>query len=266
MSHASALMAVAARKRETPVIGNDARRYLAELLGTALLVIGGVGTAVLAPDAGQVGIALAFGLTLLALAYAIGPISGCHINPAVTLGVALARRLSPRDAVAYVVAQILGGIAGAGVVFAIASNRAGYSLTADGLGANGYGAHSKGGYGLVAAAVVEVVLTALLVLTVLRVTTSTSTAQVAGIPIGIALVVCHLVAIPIDGTSVNPARSIGPALVVGGNALSQLWLFLVAPLAGGVLAALLHRGLTLTPTGRTSSNDDSTADPATKTA
>ena len=247
---------------------NVYRRYLAELLGTALLVVGGVGTAVLAPDSGPVAVALAFGFSSMVLAYALGPISGCHINPAVTLGVLIAGKISVRDAVGYVVAQLIGGIAGAGVVYAVASHRQGYSLGSDGLGANGWGSHSTGGYSFAAAAIVEVVLTGLLVLTVLTVTQAANTAAVAGIPIGIALLVCHLVAVPIDGTSVNPARSLGPALLVGSSALSQLWLFIVAPLVGAVLAALVHRYLALTPElpRKPDHNQDSTAAPATSPA
>ena len=242
---------------------NTYRRYGAELLGTALLVIGGVGTAVLAPDAGPVGIALAFGLTLLVLAYAIGPISGAHVNPAVTIGMMLSGRLSVTDAIGYIVAQCLGGIGGAAVVYSIAEHRAGYHLSSDGLGANGWGAQSSGHYTVTAAAIFEVVLTALLVFTVLAATASTSTATVAGVPIGIALVVIHLVGIPIDGTSVNPARSLGPALFVRGAALDQLWLFIAAPIGGAILAAGVFALLSLKPAqvGAPGPNDDSSADP-----
>ena len=222
---------------------NAFRRYLAEFIGTALLVVGGVGTAVLAPKAGPIGIALAFGLTLLVLAYALGPISGCHINPAVTLGMTLAGRLPVVDAIGYVVAQVVGGVAGTAVVYAVASDRAGYHLSDAGIGANGWGSASTGGYGATAALIVELVLTFVLVYTVLTVTATPETAAVAGIPIGLALLVAHLIAVPIDGTSVNPARSIGPALFTGGQALSQLWLFIVFPLAGGLVAAAVYRFL-----------------------
>ena len=222
----------------------SARTYLAELLGTAVLVIGGVGTAVLAGDTvGTVGIALAFGLTLLALAYAIGPISGCHVNPAVTLGVTLAGRLSPRDAVGYVAAQLIGGLAGAGIVYAIATGRPGYDLAVDGLGTNGWGAQSPLGFGLGAAALVEVVGTFLLVFVVLAATDRAAQTAFAGIPIGLTLVVVHLATIGVDSTSVNPARSLGPALVARGDALSQVWLFLLLPLVGAALAAIVHKGL-----------------------
>lgn len=238
-----------------------ARCYVAEFIGTAMLVLTGVGTAVLAPKAGPIGIALAFGLTLLVLAYALGPISGCHINPAVTLGVVIAGRLSVRHALGYVIAQVLGGIAGAALVYAVASNRSGYHLSSDGLGANGWGHASSGGYGMTAAIVAELALTFLLVYTVLSVTETPSSATVAGIPIGIALLVAHLVAVPIDGTSVNPARSIGPALFVGDTATSQLWLFIVFPLLAGVLAAIVYRVLSQHPTNQTR-HDDSTSQPA----
>ncbi len=243
--------------------GTDAaRRYGAEFIGTALLVIGGVGTAVLAPKAGPVGIALAFGLTLLVLAYAIGPISGAHVNPAVTIGMTLARRLSPVDAVGYIVAQVAGGLAGAGVVYAIASNRKGYSLSTDGLGSNGWGSLSTGGYTFTAAAIAEVVLTAVLVFTVINVTAPTANAAVAGVPIGLALAVIHLVAVPIDGTSVNPARSLGPALIQGGDALGQVWLFIIAPIIGAVIAAVLAGVLALRGTETRVAHRDSTANPS----
>ena len=225
--------------------GDEWRRYTAELIGTALLVLVGVGVAVLAPGAGALGIALAFGLVLTVLAYTIGPISGCHVNPAVTLGMALAGRIPARRAVFYVLAQIVGAILGAALVLAVANSRPGYSQAVNGLGTNGWGSHSPGGYGFTAAAIIEIILTAVLVLTVLQVTGDDYTAQIAGLPIGLALLVAHLVAVPIDGTSVNPARSIGPALLHGGSALSQLWLFILAPLLGAVLAVAAHKALAL---------------------
>ena len=217
------------------------RTCSAEFLGTALLVIAGVGTAVLAGDqVGDVGVAVAFGLSLLALVYALGPISGAHLNPAVTLGMLVARRIAPARAAGYVAAQVLGGLAGAAVVAAIAAGR---PAAVDGLGANGYGSSSTDGYGLGPVLLTEVVLTFTLVFVVLSVTTTTADTAFAGVSIGLTLTVLHLVAIPIDGTSVNPARSIGPALLTGGTALTQLWVFLVAPLAGGLLAALVHRSV-----------------------
>lgn len=218
--------------------------YAAEGLGTALLVIGGVGTAVLAGDTvGTPGIALAFGLTLLFLVYSIGPISGCHVNPAVTLGVLMTRGISAARAAGYVVAQLIGALAGAAVVLAIASGRPGYDRAVDGLGTNGYGAESPGEYNLLSVALVEIVATAILVFVVLSVTASHAPKIAAGVPIGLTLVVLHLLAIGIDSTSVNPARSFGPAVLAGGASLSQLWVFVVFPLIGGALAAVIHRGL-----------------------
>ncbi|WP_405059575.1 MIP family channel protein [Kribbella sp. NBC_01505] len=223
----------------TPV----SRAYLAEFLGTAILVIGGVGTAVIAGDTvGSVGIALAFGLTLVALIYALGPISGAHFNPAVTLGLLIARRITAGKAAGYVLAQLAGGIAGAVVVSGIAHGRPGYT-TADGIGANGFGAQSSGGYTLASVIGTEVVGTFVLVLVILASTDRIAHAAFAGLPIGLALTVIHLLAIPIDGTSVNPARSFGPALLAGNPALGQVWVFLAAPLIGGLLAAAAHRAL-----------------------
>jgi len=218
------------------------KRLAAECVGTFVLVFAGVGTAVIAgKTVGDVGIAFAFGLSLLVMAYAIGPISGCHINPAVTLGLALRRRISPGEAGAYWAAQIVGGIIAAGVILLIAKGQpGGYSASSSGLGANGYGAHSPAGYGLGAGAAAEVILTAFLVFTVLSATDRLAETAFAGIPIGLVLVMIHLMGIPVTGVSVNPARSIGPALFVGGWALSQLWLFIVAPLVGGALGAGVH--------------------------
>ena len=218
------------------------RACSAELIGTALLVVGGVGSAVVAGRTiGDLGVALAFGFVLLALAYALGPISGAHLNPAVTLGMVLARRIPARDAAGYVVAQLVGGVLGAALVAAIAVGRPGYSLAADGLGANGFGAASTGGYGLPTVLLTEVLLTFVLVLVILSVTHRIADTALAGIPIGLTLAVLHLIAIPIDGTSVNPARSLGPALFAGSTALGQVWVFLVAPLVGGLVAAGVHR-------------------------
>jgi aquaporin Z len=218
------------------------RKYTAEFIGTLVLVFGGVGSAVLAgPRIRNLGIALAFGLSLLVMVYAIGPISGCHVNPAVTLGLALAKKMDRRHVTGYVAAQILGAILGAGLVLLIARGGAqGYHPSVGGLAANGYGPHSPGGYDPGAAFLAEVVLTALLVLTVLLTTDVRAPAGFAGIAIGLVLALIHLVGIPVTNTSVNPARSIGPALFVGGWALEQLWLFLVAPLLGGALAAAVY--------------------------
>ena len=218
------------------------RRAGAEAFGTFVLVFGGVGTAVIAGEAvGTLGVALAFGLALLAMAYAIGPVSGCHINPAVTLGLLASRRIGVPEAVRYWAAQVLGAIVAAALLLVIAKAReGGYDAGVEGFGANGYGDHSPDGYGLGGAFVAEVVLTAFLVFTVLAATDRIASVAFAGIPIGLVLVLIHLVGIPIDNTSVNPARSIGPALFVGGWAIEQLWLFILAPLVGAVVAAVLH--------------------------
>ena len=223
------------------------KRYFAELVGTFVLVFGGVGSAVLAGEKiGYVGVSFAFGLSLLAMVYAIGPVSGCHINPAVTAGAWLSKRIAGKDAVLYMLAQVLGAIIAAAVILFIAQGVAGgYDPTQSGLGANGYGAHSPGQYALRAAFVAEVILTMFLVLTVLGATDSRAPAGFAGIPIGLVLTLIHLVGIPVTNTSVNPARSIGVALFVGGWALQQLWLFIVAPLAGALLAAAIYGAIRL---------------------
>jgi aquaporin Z len=221
------------------------RRTVAEAVGTFVLVFGGVGAAVIAGEQiGNLGVAFAFGLSLLAMAYAIGPVSGCHINPAVTLGLLVRGKIGTDDAIRHWVAQVIGAIAAAGLLLAIVSARkAGYDAGTDGLGANGYGDHSPDGYPWGAALVVEVLLTALLVFTVLAATDRIANVAFAGIPIGLVLVLIHLVGIPVDNTSVNPARSIGPAIFVGGWALEQLWLFIVGPLLGGLLGAAVHAGV-----------------------
>ncbi|MFJ9691169.1 MIP family channel protein [Kitasatospora sp. NPDC101183] len=218
----------------------DRRAVAAEFLGTLLLVLLAVGAAVLAGTAiGPVGIAFAFGFVLLALAYALGPVSGCHVNPAVTLGVLLARRIDLRTAVSYWIAQILGGIAGAALVLLLAKRIPGLE-THGKLGTNGWGDRSQVHIDAAGAFLTEVVLTFLLVYVVLSVTHRLAAVGFDGLPIGVALVVVHLVGIPLTGTSVNPARSLGPALFAGGDALSQLWLFLLAPLVGAALAAGAH--------------------------
>ena len=218
------------------------RRAAAEFIGTFVLVLGGVGAAVVAGDKiGFLGVAFAFGLSLLAMAYAVGPISGCHINPAVTIGLLARGRIEIGEAVRYWIAQILGAIVAAAVLLLIAKSRAGgYDAGASGLGSNGYGVQSPGLYKLGGAAAFEVIFTAFLVFTVLAATDRIAAVAFAGIPIGLVLVLIHLVGIPIDNTSVNPARSIGPAIFQGGWALEQLWVFIVFPLIGGLLAAGLH--------------------------
>lgn len=219
--------------------------FLAELIGTFVLVFGGCGSAVLAGEKiGFAGISLAFGLSLLAMVYAIGPISGCHINPAVTVGLLISKKMESRQTVGYIVAQIVGGILGAGVLLLIAQGiPGGYDPAVAGLAANGYGEHSPGSYNLGSAFLVEVVLTFFLVLTVLGATDLKAPVGFAGIPIGLVLTLIHLVGIPVTNTSVNPARSIGPAVFVKGWALSQLWLFIVAPIIGAVIAALVYQAI-----------------------
>lgn len=226
------------------------RSWFAELLGTALLVFFAVGTATLSfgfkiagssTSAGVVATALAFGLVLLALVYAIGPISGCHVNPAVTIGFLVSGRISITDAIAYWIAQSAGGIGGAAALYGIFHWARSYSKSTVGLGTDGYGSHSMIGLNGDGAFVAEVILTFIFVFTILTVTRRTSNATVAGLVIGLTLTLVHIIGIPLDGTSVNPARSLGPALMVGGAALSQLWVFIVAPLAGGIAAAIVNR-------------------------
>jgi aquaporin Z len=222
-------------------------RYFAEFVGTFVLVFGGCGAAVLAGDRiGFAGIALAFGLSLLVMVYVIGHISGCHINPAVTLGVFLSKKIAGRYVLGYWIAQILGAIVAAACLLAIAKGGPnGYDAGRMGLAANGYGLHSPGHYGLAAAFFSEVILTFFLVVTVIGSTDLKAPVGFAGIAIGLVLTVIHLVGIPVTNTSVNPARSIGPAVFVGGWALQQLWLFIVAPLVGAVVAAAVYRGLAI---------------------
>ena len=219
------------------------RRSSAEFFGTFWLVFGGCGSAVLAAGfptlgIGFAGVALAFGLTLLTMAYTIGPISGCHINPAVTFGLWLAKRFPAAEVIPYWIAQVLGAIAAAAVLYAIASGNPGF-VTGQ-FASNGYGLLSPGGYGLVSALIAEVVLTFFFLLVILGATDRRAPVGFAGIAIGLALTLIHLVSIPIDNTSVNPARSTGPAIFAGAAELSQLWLFWLAPLVGGGLAGLLY--------------------------
>ncbi|HSQ22894.1 MAG TPA: aquaporin Z, partial [Pyrinomonadaceae bacterium] len=209
------------------------KRSTAEFLGTFWLVFGGCGSAVLAaafPNVGIgfLGVALAFGLTVLTMAYAIGHISGCHLNPAVTIGLFTGKRIPATDVLPYIVAQVLGAIVGAGVLYVIASGKEGFSL-AGGFAANGYAAHSPGGYSLVAALTAEAVLTFMFLMIILGSTDERAPKGLAPIAIGLGLTLIHLISIPVTNTSVNPARSTGPAIFVGGWALSQLWLFWVAP-------------------------------------
>lgn len=223
------------------------RRMVAELFGTFWLVFGGCGSAVLAAGfpkvgIGLLGVSLAFGLTVLTMAYAIGHISGCHLNPAVTVGLCVAKRFPAQELPGYVAAQVLGGIAAAGVLYVIASGADGFSLSA-GFAANGYGEHSPGGYSLVSALVAELVLTFFFLFVILGATDSRAPAGFAPIPIGFALTLIHLIGIPVTNLSVNPARSTGPAVFVGGWALTQLWLFWLSPLAGAALAGATYPSL-----------------------
>ncbi|MCB1548457.1 MAG: aquaporin [Hyphomicrobiaceae bacterium] len=219
------------------------KKAIAEFLGTFTLVLLGCGAAVIAGQVvGVLGIAIAFGLALIAMAYGIGPISGCHINPAVSLGALVAGRMSVGDFVMYVVAQCLGAIAGAAVLYMIASGKlAGYSLAGSGLGQNGWGTGYLGAYSMAAAFTFEVVATFLFLVVILGSTQKGAPGAMAGLAIGLTLVVIHIVGIQVTGVSVNPARSLGPALLVGGKAMSQLWLFIVAPCIGAVAAGLLFK-------------------------
>lgn len=219
------------------------KKYTAEFIGTFVLVFGGCGTAVLAGDhVGWLGVSLAFGLTLLTMAYAIGPISGCHINPAVTVGLWVSKKISFKDVPGYIIAQILGGILAAAVLLLILKGMpGGYDPSLSGFAANGYGQHSPAGFSATSGFVVEVVLSFLLVFTVLGATDVKSPVGFAGLPIGFVLVLIHLVGIPVTNTSVNPARSISQAVFVGGWALQQLPLFIVAPIIGAVLAAIIFK-------------------------
>jgi len=224
---------------------NLTQRMSAEFFGTFWLVFGGCGSAVLAAAFPQVGIGLlgvsfAFGLSVLTMAYAVGHVSGGHFNPAVTVGVFAAGRFPSKSILPYIVAQIAGAIAGAGILYVIASGKAGFDVSG-GFASNGYGAHSPGGYTLAAALICEVVMTFFFLIVILGATDERAPKGFAPIAIGLALTLIHLVSIPVTNTSVNPARSIGPAIFVGGWAISQLWLFLVAPIAGAFLAGAAHR-------------------------
>jgi aquaporin Z len=222
---------------------NESRKYAAELIGTFVLVFIGCGSAVIAgKHIGFLGIAFAFGLAVLAMAYAIGGISGCHINPAITVGMLAAGKIKAKTAVLYIVAQCIGATLASAVLLAVAKGRSGYELAVNGLGQNGFGVHSPDGYSLAACFVAEVVLTAIFLFVIFGATSREASAGFAGLGIGLALVFIHIVGIPITGTSVNPARSLGPALIVGGEALKQVWLFWVAPLVGAILSAVIWKG------------------------
>ncbi|MEP9355205.1 aquaporin Z [Xanthobacter sp. KR7-65] len=221
-------------------------KYVAEFIGTAVLVLFGCGSAVLtgygAAPIGMLAIGFAFGLAVTAMAYGIGHVSGCHINPAVTVGVWAAGRIPTSEVPIYWLAQVLGGIAGAAILFIIASGKlAGFDVATAGLGQNGWGEGYIGGYGLGAAIVAELVGTFVFLVVILGSTSKAGITQAAGLAIGLSLVMIHIVFIPVTGVSVNPARSIGPALFAGGKAMSQLWLFIVVPMVGAYLAGLLFK-------------------------
>ncbi|QDU29747.1 Aquaporin Z 2 [Anatilimnocola aggregata] len=223
------------------------KRCAAEFIGTFWLVFGGCGSAVLSaafPEVGigLLGVAFAFGLTVLTMAYAIGHVSGCHLNPAVSVGLVTGGRFPIADLAPYIIAQVLGGIAGAGVLYVIASGKAGFSL-AGGFASNGYAEHSPGGYSMVAALVAEFVLTFMFLFIILGSTDKRAPSGFAPIAIGLGLTLIHLIGIPVTNLSVNPARSTGPAVFVGGWALAQLWLFWVAPIAGAAVAGIVYRAV-----------------------
>lgn len=219
----------------------SAKKYIAELIGTFALVLFGCGTAVIAGEkVGFAGISLAFGFAVLIMAYAIGGISGCHVNPAVTIGMLVARKIGGKDAIIYIIMQCIGAIIGAAILLAIAVGQIDYT---GGMGQNGYGDLSPGKYSLGSCFIAEVVLTFLFLIVIFGSTSKFAPQGFAGIAIGIALVAIHLIGIPITGTSVNPARSLGPAIFAGTAALSQLWLFIVAPIIGGIIAAIVWKFL-----------------------
>ncbi|MCB9063689.1 MAG: aquaporin Z [Chitinophagales bacterium] len=226
------------------------KKYIAELIGTFCLVLFGCGAATVAgisttgpAGLGLLGISLAFGLAVVVMAYAIGPISGCHINPAITISMLVAGKISFKDTIGYVVAQVAGATVGAIVLYNILSGMPGFSMGEWALGSNGWGEGYLGAYNTTAAFLTEAVMTFVFLFVIFAVTSKAGNSTMAGLAIGLTLVLIHMVAIPITGTSVNPARSFGPAIIAGGKAMSQLWLFIVAPILGGIVAALAWKGL-----------------------
>jgi len=222
------------------------KKYLSEFLGTAVLVLFGCGTAAISGgitgSIGIVGIALAFGLSIVAMAYVIGNISGCHVNPAVSLAMFISKKMTAKDFLGYIVAQFLGAFAGSGILYAIMSN-SNLDIAVNGLGANGFGAASFVGLNMLGAIIVEIILTFVFLFTILGVTSDDSKSSIAGIVIGLTLTFVHIIGIPLTGTSVNPARSLAPAVLLGGEPLSQVWVFIVAPFVGAALAALAFKAL-----------------------
>jgi aquaporin Z len=223
------------------------KKYIAELIGTFSLVLIGCGSAVIAGEyIGFLGISFAFGLVLLALVFTIGGISGCHVNPAVTIGMLIVGKIKSKDAGFYIIFQCVGAIIAAGVLLLIVSGQPDYVLSINGLGQNGYESFSPAGFSMISCFIAEVVLTALFIFIILGSTSKFAPNGFAGISIGFSLAFIHIVGIPITGTSVNPARSLGPAIFVGTTALSQLWLFIAAPIIGGIIAAIIWKFLYLT--------------------
>lgn len=222
------------------------KKLIAEFIGTFWLVLGGCGSAVLAaayPELGIgfVGVSIAFGLTVLTMAYSIGHISGCHLNPAVTIGLLIGGRFDKKDVVGYIISQLLGALAGAGVLYLIANGKQGFEL--GGFAANGYGDHSPGGYNMLAALVIETVMTFMFLIIILGATHSKAPKGMGGLAIGLGLTLIHLISIPVTNTSVNPARSFSQAIFAGGWAIDQLWLFIVAPVVGAFIAGLVYKYL-----------------------
>jgi aquaporin Z len=227
------------------------KKLSAEIIGTAWLVLGGCGSAVLAaafPNVGigLLGVSFAFGLTVLTMAYSLGAVSGCHLNPAVTIGIAAAGKHPKNEVLPYIIAQIIGGIIGAGILYIIASGQAGFDVVASGFAANGFSEHSPGGYSMTSALVTEFVATAFFLFIILSTTDKKAPAGFAPLAIGLALTLIHLVTIPVTNTSVNPARSLGPAIFVGGWALEQVWLFFVAPILGAIAGAFMYKSVVCT--------------------
>ncbi|MDV6251596.1 aquaporin Z [Vibrio sp. EA2] len=223
-------------------------KYLAEAFGTFWLVLGGCGSAVLAagfPEVGigLLGVALAFGLTVLTMAFAIGHISGCHLNPAVTIGLWAGGRFDTKDILPYIIAQVIGGLIAGGTLYVIASGQMGFDIVASGFASNGYGEHSPGQYSMLAALVTEIVMTMMFLIVIMGATDKRAPEGFGPIAIGLCLTLIHLISIPVTNTSVNPARSTGVAIYVGDWAISQLWLFWIAPIIGGVLGAVIYKNL-----------------------
>jgi aquaporin Z len=223
---------------------SDMKKYLAEFLGTFVLVLMGTGSAVIAgKEIGVLGIALAFGLSVLVMVYTIGQISGCHINPGITIAMLINGKILTKDAIVYILAQCIGAIFASALLLTIMTGQPGYQVAPANLGANGYGADYLGGYSLTSAFIAEVVTTFIFLMVIFGATSRKAPAGFAGIAIGLSLAMIHMVTIPVTGTSVNPARSLGPAVVAGGTALAQLWLFLLAPVIGAVIAAIVWKYL-----------------------